>query len=364
MIRPPAPVVPSRILPVFGAALVTALALAASIPEARAFTYTSGDILYVAYQSPNGPNYIVDLGPQSLFVSATTELTFPNVLPSDLNGVVGGSAPDIFVGLFGVLNPSTRDGILSANGPDSDARLAGANILGAVNQTDSFGNGVALYASPVPSATPSAGSFASGGATGSYQSTLDAVTAGSLGNNLDWTVETQLSDDAGGRNAGPVVIPFYKAIRNPFTGTSSRAVIGFFSLNPDGSIAFLPDTDGDSFPNNQDCNPTDATVWALPGEVPSMTFASGGVNFSWTTPAQLGGTGVLYDVFRISINSPGVAPSYACLQPDLAGPTSSDSSTPPVGRVFLYLVAAGDSCGEGVAGTRSNGQPIAVPACP
>lgn len=364
MIRPPAPVAPSRILPVLGAALVTALALAASIPEARAFTYASGDILYVAYQSPNGPNYIVNLGPQSQFVNATSTLTIPNVLPSDLNGVIGTSAADIFVGLFGVLNPSTRDGILSANGPDSDARLAGANILGAVNQTDSFGNGVASFSSPVPSATPSAGSFAGGSATGSYQSTLNAVTAGSLGNNLNWTVETQLSDDSGARNAGPVQIPFYKAIRNPFTGTSVHAVIGFFVLNPDGSITFLPDTDGDFFPNDQDCNSTDATAWALPGQVPTMTFASGGVNFSWTTPAQLGGTGVLYDVFRTQINSSGVAPSYTCLQPDLTGPTTSDSATPPLGRVFLYLVAAGNSCGDGVAGTRSNGQPVAVPACP
>jgi hypothetical protein len=338
--------------------------MAASIPEARAFTYASGDILYVAYQSPNGPNYIVDLGPQSMFVNATGTLAFPNVAASDLNGVIGASAPDIFVGLFGVLNPSTRDGILSANGPTSDGALSGANILGAVNQTDSFGSGVAQFSSPVPSANPAAGSFADGSATGSYQSTLDAVTAGSLGNNLDWTIETQLSDDAGARNAGPVLIPFYKAIRNPFTGTSTRAVIGFFSLSPDGTITYLPDTDGDFVPDIQDCNPTDATAWALPGEVPSMSFATGGTNFSWTTPADLGGTAVLYDVFRTQVNSSGAAPSYACLQPDLIGPTSSDGSVPPLGKVFLYLVAAGNSCGDGVAGTRSNGQPVPVPPCP
>lgn len=364
MSRPPVRHALTRILPGLGAALVAAVAMAASIPEARAFAYASGDVLYVAYQAPNGPNYIVNLGPQSQFVGATTTLTFPNVLASDLNGVIGASATDIFVGLFGVLNPSTRDGILSANGPVSDGALTGANILGAVNQSDSFGGGVVQFSSPVPSANPAAASFADGSANGSYQSTLDAVTSGSLGNNLDWTVETQLSDDAGARNAGPVLIPFYKAIRNPFTGSAVHAVIGFFSMSPDGTITYLPDTDGDFTPDVQDCNPTDATTWALPGQVPSMTFASGGVNFSWTAPADLGGTAVLYDVYRTQINSSGAAPSYACLQPDLAGPASSDATTPAIGRVFLYLVAAGNSCGDGVAGTRSNGQPVAVPACP
>jgi hypothetical protein len=354
----------TRILPGPGATLVAALAMAASIPEARAFTYASGDILYVAYQSPNGPNYIVDLGPQSMFVNATGTLVFPNVLASDLNGVIGASAPDIFVGLFGVLNPSTRDGILSANGPDSDGSLSGANILGAVNQTDSFGNGVTNFSFAVPSATPSAGAFADGGATGSYQSTLDAVTAGSVGNNLNWTVETQLSNDAGVRNAGPLAIPFYKAIRNPFTGTSSHALLGFFTLYPDGTVVYALDGDGDFVPDNLDCSPADATAWSLPGQVPSMTFASGGVNFSWTSPADLGGASVLYDVFRTQITTSGAAPSYACLQPDLVGPASSDSTTPPLGRAFLYLVAAGNACGDGPAGSRSNGQPISVPSCP
>src|SRR5258705_8650199 len=169
---------------------------------------------YVAYQSPNGPNYIVDLGPQSMFVNATGTLTFANVTASDLNGVIGASAPDIFVGLFGVLNPSTRDGVLSANGPVSDGALAGANVLGAVNQTHSFGGGVAQFSSPVPSANPAAASFANGGATGSYQSTLDAVTAGSVGNNLDWTVGTQLSNDSGIRHPGPVPVTFCKTIRD------------------------------------------------------------------------------------------------------------------------------------------------------
>src|SRR5262249_3476724 len=102
------------------------------------FTYTTGDIIYVAYQSPSGPNYIVDLGPQSAVLSATSVVTFPNVKAADLDGIIGPAAPDIWVGLFAVANPTTRDGLASANGPMSDLDLTGATILGAVNQVDSF----------------------------------------------------------------------------------------------------------------------------------------------------------------------------------------------------------------------------------
>src|SRR5262249_43611072 len=97
--------------------LVAAAALAG---RAFAITYTSGDVLYVAYQSPSGPNYIVDLGPRTPFTGATTTITLPDVIATDLNGVIGASAPNIWVALFGVLNPGTRDGIVAANGPVDD----------------------------------------------------------------------------------------------------------------------------------------------------------------------------------------------------------------------------------------------------
>src|SRR5262245_3263907 len=80
---------------------------------AQAITYTSCDIFYVAYQSPTGPNYIVNLGSKDQFLNAATTLTFPDVLASDVNGVIGASAPNIWVGFFGIRNVPTRDGILS-----------------------------------------------------------------------------------------------------------------------------------------------------------------------------------------------------------------------------------------------------------
>ena len=327
------------------------------------FPYASGDILYVAYQAPLGPNYIVNMGPRDIFLNATTTMPILDVLSTDLDGVMGPSAPSLNVALFGVLNPSTRDGILSANGPVTDDLLATANVIGAVNQTDSFGNGVKQFSSLLPSANTRAGSFSDGGQTGSYQSSLNAFTPGSLGNNVGWTVETQLSDAAGARNAGPALIPFYKAVKNPFLGTSSRAAVGFFTLFPDGTVSYSPDGDGDQVANEVDCSPADGTVWAVPGEVPAMTFASA-TSFSWSAPLAPGGTAPLYDVVRATITRPGTAPVFGCLQPDLGGQSSSDTAAPPAGQAFLYLVRAGNACGEGLAGTRSNGQPISAPACP
>jgi hypothetical protein len=368
--------------------MLTALVLAASsgVGLTSALTYTTGDVLYVAYQSPNGPDYIVDLGSRTNFVNATTTITLPDVTASDLNGVIGASAANIFVGLFGVLNTTSRDGIVAANGAVSDFDLSTANVLGAVNQIDSFGGGVQTFSLAVPSANPRAGKFTSGGATGSYQSTLDAVKAGSLGNNVQWSVETQLSDAAGARNPAPVFIPFFSTIRNTFTGVQSKAVIGFFTLNPDGTVTYSPDADGDFISDNIDrcpgvfntensdadgdgrapacdCDPLNGTAWTIPSEILSLTFTSA-VNYSWTAPATPGGTIPAYDVLRAPQVSSGVAPTYACFQPNLALLTSSDASNPPVGQSFFYLTRAGNSCGEGLAGTRSNGQPVSTPPCP
>jgi hypothetical protein len=371
--------------------MLTALALAAasSVGLASAVIYTTGDVFYVAYQYPNGPDYIVDLGPRTAFVNAATTITLPDVLSSDLGTIIGTSGAagaNIFVGLFGVLNPTTRDGIVAANGAVSDFDLSTANVLGAVNQVDSFGNGVASFSLAVPSANPHAGKFTSGGATGSYQSTLDAVKSGSLGNNVQWSVETQLSDAAGVRNPAPVFIPFFATIRNTFTGVQSKAVIGFFTLNPNGTVTYSPDADGDFISDDIDkcpgvfntdnsdtdgdgrapacdCDPLNGTAWAIPSEIVSLTFTNAS-NYSWTAPATPGGTSAAYDVLRAPQPSSGVAPSYACFQPNLPALTSSDASNPPVGQSFLYLTRAGNVCGEGLAGTRSNGQPVSTPPCP
>jgi hypothetical protein len=370
-------------------AAACALAAAAfGADTASAFPYASGDVLYVAYQSPSGPNYIVNLGSRNNLVNATTTINFPDVSASDLNTILGAAGTNLWVGLFAVLNTSTRDGIVSANGPVDDFSLQNSSILGALNQIDSFGGGVTSLSLPVPSANPNAGKFTSGGSTGSYQSTLNGNGGmqGALAGNVQWNVETQLSNAAGTRNPTAVNIPFYKAIRNSFTGTMSRGVIGFFTLNPNGTMTYSPDADGDfiaddvdlcpgvNSPDNSDadgdhhapacdCNPTNAAVWAIPGEATSLTFSTN-TAFAWTAPSNLGGTTINYDVLQAPTSSSGAAPAFGCFQPNLASPSSTDAANPALGRVFQYLARAGNACGDGVAGTTSTGTPISAPACP
>jgi hypothetical protein len=312
-----------------------------SARSAQAITYSSGDVFYVAYQSPTGPNYIVNLGSKDQFLNATTTFSLPDVLASDLDGVIGASAPNIWVGMFGVLNPTTRDGILATNGPLSDFDISTANVIGAANQIDSFASGVVNFAVAVPSANPNAGKFAGSGSTGSYQSTLDAVQQGSLGNNIQWNIETQLSNGSGTRISSPVMIQIYEAIRNPYIGLQSRQLLGFFTLNPNGTISYSPDRDGDFIPDDID-------LW--PGV--------------YNVPADPGGTAPLYDVFRATATTGGTSPSYGCFQGNLGATSSTDGSSPASKATFLYVVRAGTTCGEGTAGSFSNGTPRTVPACP
>jgi hypothetical protein len=367
------------------AAALLATAVLGATP-ASAFPYASGDVLYVAYQSPSGANYIVNLGSRNNLVNATTTITFADVNSSDLNTILGAAGVNIWVGLFAVLDTSTRDGIVCANGPVDDFQLGTANVIGSVNQIDSFGNGCTSLSSAVPSANPNACKFANSGSSGSYQSTLNALNQGTLGDNVGWSVETQLSNAAGQRIANPVNIPFYRAVRNTFTGNTSRAVIGFFTLNPNGTVTYSPDADGDFIADDVDlcpgvtssdntdvdgdhhapacdCNPTNAAVWAIPGEATALNFSSN-TAFAWTAPANLGGTAVNYDVLQALTTTAGTAPSFGCFQPNLLTTSSSDATNPALGRVFQYLARAGNACGDGVSGTGSNGLPIAAPACP
>jgi hypothetical protein len=56
----------TRLLVVLTTLVLTA---ASGVGLASAITYATGDVFYVAYQYPNGPNYLVDLGPRTAFVN-------------------------------------------------------------------------------------------------------------------------------------------------------------------------------------------------------------------------------------------------------------------------------------------------------
>src|SRR5262245_45445336 len=235
------------ILPV--AALLLGLVPQAARATDACITYQGGHVYYVAYQNlPSGQEYIVDLGSKDLFLNATDRITFPDVMASDFSTFFSGTTPNLWVALFGVRNPTTRDGILSANGPISDSQLNSSSMIGAANQIDSWATGLPSFASAIGDPCHlNAGNFP-GRVFGSYQDTLNGFSQGSLSGNLIWNVETRLSTTTGDRIVTGK-IRFYEAINNPTTQTKSRRQIGYFNLFTDGSIEYLPDFDGDLLPD-------------------------------------------------------------------------------------------------------------------
>jgi hypothetical protein len=133
------------------------------------------------------------------------------------------------------------------------------------------------------------------------------------------------------------------------------------------------DDDGDSLSECQgDCADTVGSAWATPGEVADLMLvhtggAGGTTDLSWTLPAPGGAAaGTRYDVLRTSTASDFVT-SAGCLAAD-AGPAMSaaDTTDPPLGGVFFYLVRAENGCPSGIGslGVNSQGVPRSGRPCP
>ena len=369
---------------VVGIALALLAAATPGLASNPNINYQRGHLFYLAYEnSPSGPEYLVDLGDESVFTNATTNVTLPDVRAGDFASIFSGITPNLWVGLFGIQNPVTLDGILSANGPKDDTQFNSSSVVGAVQQIDTWGTGLAAFSSPVGSSA-NAGQFP-GAVNGSYQATLNGSSQGSLGNNVQWNVETRLSSSAGTR-IGPTKIHFDSAVNNPTSGANSRAVVGMFTLFTDGTVLYQPDRDGDFLPdvpigsdpnadkcpgvnstNNTDadadsravpcdCNDADATVWSAPGEATGIAFSSH-TALAWSAPADKGGTAALtYDVLRGTQTVGGTAPTYSCFLTGTASASSTDSDVPTLGgSPFFYLIRAINPCpgtlGDGPVGT-------------
>ena len=381
--------------------LVATVALAALVGPARAvdtcLTPDPGDVYYVVYQNnPAGAEYIVDLGSKDQFVTATTKLTFPDIRIADFATVFAPTAPNLWIGIFGVRNPATRDAIVSANGPKDQFALDNSSIIGAAQQIDSWATGLPQFAGEVGGGPCSlnAGKFP-GRIFGSYQDTLNSLAQGSVSGYLAWNVETRLSNSAGTRSATPK-IKFFQSQSNPAAGTSSRNPVGYFKAYTDGSAEFWPDSDGDLLPDVAvgtdpeadkctqinstdntdadgdnhsvpcDCQDGNAAVWgATPTEVTAVVVAADKSTISWTAPSVFFGSSPVYDVFRGQQAVAGAVPAYSCFSPNQAGASVSDPATPAPGATpFLYLVRAQTGCGDGTVGVGRNAPARSVPSCP
>ena len=116
------------------------------------------------------------------------------------------------------------------------------------------------------------------------------------------------------------------------------------------------DSDGDSFLDFADCNPSDNSAYAVPGVVQNVTIspiaASTNVAVSWQSQAASAGSGTVYDLVSgllSSLTSTGGYGSAICLANNVTGtstpPYTDTRSGPPAGDSFYYLIRAHNSCG-------------------
>lgn len=116
------------------------------------------------------------------------------------------------------------------------------------------------------------------------------------------------------------------------------------------------DTDGDGMRNDLDCAPTNATAFAVPGEVRNVRFDAAKA-LTWTTEAFRAGSGTTFDVLRGRTGQWPVGSGV--------GETCTTAAeAPALGSGFYYLVRGRNACGVGTYGTTSAGALRTSVACP
>lgn len=114
-------------------------------------------------------------------------------------------------------------------------------------------------------------------------------------------------------------------------------------LDPDCCSGFPPcgsDSDSDGF-TACDCNDADGSAWAQPS--PVMLSWSSRDDLDWTTPANLGGLSVVYDVLRA--DSPFGFLDATCIESDDGTDAAAFDDDPiSVSAVRYYLVRADNGC--------------------
>ncbi len=127
------------------------------------------------------------------------------------------------------------------------------------------------------------------------------------------------------------------------------------------------DDDADARDAQIDCDDTNASVWATPGEVVELALLPDTVTLAWQEPSAPGALAdaIRYDVLRAT--GPAAFDEAACVVSD-EGPAREavDIDVPLGGAAFFYLVRARNACpaGLGTLGSTSAGIPRTGRACP
>lgn len=121
------------------------------------------------------------------------------------------------------------------------------------------------------------------------------------------------------------------------------------------------DADFDGAGDACDCAPADAGV-ALPPDASMLTFLGDGVTLRWSNSG-------LSTVRRVVRGLVGELPvgsgvSETCLEPGLAGSSTTDAAVPQPGSAFWYHSSETNACGVGTYGNASDGTPRLTTACP
>jgi putative metal-binding protein/parallel beta helix pectate lyase-like protein/thrombospondin type 3 repeat protein len=126
----------------------------------------------------------------------------------------------------------------------------------------------------------------------------------------------------------------------------------------------VQDADGDGVVDSLDCAPRAGSVWTLPSPVGDTLRATSalGASLSWRMTAQAN----TYNVYRGVIRPGAFSYNHGCFEALSVDTLSQDSSSPPIGQAYYYLVSGASRCGEGSLGTDGTGHdiPPGAPACP
>jgi hypothetical protein len=138
---------------------------------------------------------------------------------------------------------------------------------------------------------------------------------------------------------GTVPATDYSDLSRPVDGDSNGSAITDI-----GAYEFrFPDSDGDGWPDSNDCAPLVNSVWTAPDQAPGPLAIDGSQNLSWLHIPQSN----VYNVYSGTLTLPFTY-NATCFQAEVAGSSASVAgTTPPLGSTYYYLVGGVNSCGSG-----------------
>ena len=138
---------------------------------------------------------------------------------------------------------------------------------------------------------------------------------------------------------GTVPTTDYNDQSRPVDGDSNGSAITDI-----GAYEFhLPDSDGDGWPDTNDCAPAVSSAWSIPDQVPDPLSIDASQTLSWAHVLQSN----VYNVYQGTLTIP-LPYTPLCFVTEVPGSSASVAgSTPPPGTAYYYLVGGVNICGHG-----------------